>query len=177
MLRRLRHEAARERKAEWGNSALSPASIAPSASGRLSSTITLTQRISLQTHRFVLLQLKGGGEKAPEHLSPGGIPTEQGMGKPSRGIWGLQNPARCRMPPGQGEGPCGAAGNNNLFCGVKDPRASPALCHWERLLSQLGMFYFILLFIPLFSCLLAKSGNWMRCLFYPSISPSLRTEK
>lgn len=99
-----------------------------------------TQRIGLQTCCFPHLQLESGGEKAPEHPSPGGIPTEQGMGKLSRGFWGQPNPARCRPPPGQGAGPRSAAGNINLFCRVKDPRAAPALCHWGRLLSQLGMF-------------------------------------
>lgn len=56
-------------------------------------------------------------------------------------------------------------------------QSSSALCHKQGCCPSWGYFRVFLTVFTTFSCLLARFGNQMRCLFYPSISPSLHKEK
>lgn len=56
-------------------------------------------------------------------------------------------------------------------------QSSSALCHKQGCCPSWGYFRVFLTLFTTFSCLLARFGNQMRCLFYPSISPSLHKEK
>lgn len=56
-------------------------------------------------------------------------------------------------------------------------QSSSALCHKQGCCPSWSYFRVFLTVFTTFSCLLARFGNQMRCLFYPSISPSLHKEK